>query len=69
MSGDNEKHVKSGKAVAASVAAVVTEGDRENLTLLSKLASRLQRVGLTFPGVEVRWENLLVEVELSLIHI
>lgn len=43
QSGDKEKHARAGKAVAASVAAVVTEGDRENLTLLSKLASRLQR--------------------------
>ncbi|KAG2483980.1 hypothetical protein HYH03_017223, partial [Edaphochlamys debaryana] len=38
------------------------KGPRTQLAFLQRLADRLKRVGLTFPGVEVRWSDLEVEV-------
>ncbi|EFJ46421.1 hypothetical protein VOLCADRAFT_93195 [Volvox carteri f. nagariensis] len=34
-----------------------------HLAFLQRLSERLQRVGLSFPGVEVRWQDLQAEVE------
>ncbi|GLC39280.1 hypothetical protein PLESTM_000878400, partial [Pleodorina starrii] len=41
----------------------VTEGERDHLKLIGKVNERMRKVGLTMPGVEVRWNNLLVELE------
>ncbi|GIL67171.1 hypothetical protein Vafri_20606 [Volvox africanus] len=38
-------------------------GGIQELAFLQRLAERLQRVGLSFPGVEVRWQDLEAEVE------
>ncbi|KAG2492020.1 hypothetical protein HYH03_009749 [Edaphochlamys debaryana] len=40
----------------------VTDGERDNYKLITKLSERMQRVGLTMPGIEVRWTNLRVEL-------
>ncbi|KAG2454171.1 hypothetical protein HYH02_001206 [Chlamydomonas schloesseri] len=40
----------------------VTDGDKGPQRLFERLNERLGRVGITLPGVEVRWENLRVEV-------
>ncbi|GFR39609.1 hypothetical protein Agub_g71, partial [Astrephomene gubernaculifera] len=55
-----------GKTVAPSVGPAlhaVTDGDRDNFKLITKFTSRMEKVGITMPGVEVRWDNLMVEVE------
>ncbi|KAG2491493.1 hypothetical protein HYH03_010072 [Edaphochlamys debaryana] len=40
----------------------VTEGERDQRLVITKIADRLKRVGLTTPGIEVRWSNLKVDV-------
>ncbi|KAG2491492.1 hypothetical protein HYH03_010071, partial [Edaphochlamys debaryana] len=40
----------------------ITEGERDQRLLITKIADRLKRVGLTTPGIEVRWSNLKVDV-------
>ncbi|KXZ49969.1 hypothetical protein GPECTOR_18g126 [Gonium pectorale] len=49
------------KALSKHALDQVTDGERDNEKLLRKLNSRMERVGLTFPGVEVRWDHLVVE--------
>lgn len=41
----------------------VSAGDHDTDKLVRKVAQRLDRVGLSFPGVEVRWEGLCVETD------
>ncbi|KAK9136565.1 hypothetical protein Sjap_007159 [Stephania japonica] len=42
--------------------------DKDNLLLLQKLRERMDRVGVKFPTVEVRYKNLSVEVQCQLVH-
>ncbi|KAG2491996.1 hypothetical protein HYH03_009726 [Edaphochlamys debaryana] len=44
------------------VIAAITDGERDNFKIVSKLNDRMQRAGLTMPGVEVRWTDLHVEL-------
>ncbi|KAG2451837.1 hypothetical protein HYH02_003613 [Chlamydomonas schloesseri] len=43
--------------------AVMETADQDNFRLMQKVADRLERVGLSFPGVEVRWRGLTVEAD------
>ncbi|KAG2492873.1 hypothetical protein HYH03_008788 [Edaphochlamys debaryana] len=42
---------------------VMETRDQDNMRLMQKVAERLERVGLSFPGIEVRWQGLTVEAE------
>ncbi|KAL5582721.1 hypothetical protein UlMin_015163 [Ulmus minor] len=42
--------------------------EADNLQLLSKLRSRIDKVGVKFPTVEVRYKNLRLEVECEVVH-
>ncbi|KAK3404527.1 hypothetical protein EUGRSUZ_K00830 [Eucalyptus grandis] len=42
--------------------------EEDNLRLLQKLRKRVQRVGLEFPTVEVRYQNLRIEADSKAVH-
>ncbi|KAK1440473.1 hypothetical protein QVD17_06300 [Tagetes erecta] len=42
--------------------------ENDNLQLLQKLRKRIDRVGVKFPSVEVRYKNLHVEAECEVVH-
>ncbi|PNH00581.1 Pleiotropic drug resistance protein 4, partial [Tetrabaena socialis] len=80
-SGAKQSVCSAGKEPPVDVRPAVhaaTGGERDHSLLLEKLTSRMERgafltyqatpvnrVGLTFPGIEVRWENLMVEVKVE----
>eukprot|EP00198_Chlamydomonas_reinhardtii_P008553 XP_001697890.1 ABC transporter [Chlamydomonas reinhardtii] len=46
--------------------AVMETADQDNFRLMQKVADRLERVGMSFPGVEVRWRGLTVEADVPM---
>ncbi|KAG2441719.1 hypothetical protein HXX76_003334 [Chlamydomonas incerta] len=42
---------------------VMETADQDNFRLMQKVSDRLERVGLSFPGIEVRWRGLTVEAD------
>ncbi|KXZ48202.1 hypothetical protein GPECTOR_29g109 [Gonium pectorale] len=44
---------------------VMGTSEQDNTRLMQKVAQRLERVGLSFPGIEVRWKSLTVEADVA----
>ncbi|KAJ4822694.1 hypothetical protein Tsubulata_024898 [Turnera subulata] len=47
---------------------LITKIEEDNLRLLTKFKERIDRVGLDLPTLEVRYQNLRVEVECEVVH-
>ncbi|KAB1202050.1 Pleiotropic drug resistance protein 3 [Morella rubra] len=58
--GDLERHV--------FIERLIKHIDNDNLRLLRKIRDRMDKVGVKFPTVEVRYENLGVEAECEVVH-
>ncbi|KAG2437813.1 hypothetical protein HXX76_005433 [Chlamydomonas incerta] len=61
--GSAQKHTAASRAELQQALDQATNGDARNTLLYQKMDARMKRVGLTMPGVEVRWQDLRVEVD------